>query len=80
MGWTGQPAVWERPDGKTELIFGAYDRALHFVDAETGSTWNVLGQATDGPLVGAELEAVAHVDTFWFAWAAFRPDTEIIES
>ncbi|MFZ0012780.1 MAG: PQQ-binding-like beta-propeller repeat protein [Acidimicrobiia bacterium] len=36
MGWTGQPSVWERPDGVTELIFGAYDRSLHFVDAETG--------------------------------------------
>jgi len=36
MGWTGQPAVWERPDGVTELIFGAYDRAIHFVDAATG--------------------------------------------
>lgn len=36
MGWTGQPAVWERSDGKTELIFGAYDRSLHFVDADTG--------------------------------------------
>lgn len=36
MGWTGQPSVWERPDGKTELIFGAYDRAIHFVDAATG--------------------------------------------
>jgi hypothetical protein len=36
MGWTGQPAVWERADGKTELIFGAYDRAIHFVDAATG--------------------------------------------
>ena len=36
MGWTGQPSVWERPDGKTELIFGAYDRAIHFVDADTG--------------------------------------------
>jgi hypothetical protein len=36
MGWTGQPSVWERPDGKTEVIFGAYDRAIHFVDAETG--------------------------------------------
>ena len=36
MGWTGQPAVWERPDGVTELIFGAYDSAVHFVDAETG--------------------------------------------
>lgn len=36
MGWTGQPAVWEREDGVTELIFGAYDRSVHFVDAETG--------------------------------------------
>ena len=36
MGWTGQPAVYEREDGITELIFGAYDRAIHFVNAETG--------------------------------------------
>ena len=36
MGWTGQPAVYRRDDGKTELIFGAYDRAVHFVDGETG--------------------------------------------
>ncbi len=35
-GWTGQPAVWERPDGITEVAFGAYDRAVHFVDAATG--------------------------------------------
>ena len=35
-GWTGQPVVWERPDGVTEVIFGAYDKAVHFVDAETG--------------------------------------------
>jgi hypothetical protein len=35
-GWTGQPIVWERPDGKTEVIVGAFDRAIHFVDAETG--------------------------------------------
>lgn len=35
-GWTGQPVVWERPDGVTEVIFGAYDRAVHFVDAQTG--------------------------------------------
>ena len=36
MGWTGQPAIWEREDGITELIFGAYDRSIHFVDSETG--------------------------------------------
>lgn len=35
-GWTGQPVVWERPDGVVEVIFGAYDRAVHFVDAATG--------------------------------------------
>jgi len=35
-GWTGQPVVWERPDGVTEVIFGAYDKAVHFYDAATG--------------------------------------------
>jgi len=34
-GWTGQPAVFER-DGRTWVVFGAYDRAVHFVDATTG--------------------------------------------
>ncbi|NND85321.1 MAG: PQQ-binding-like beta-propeller repeat protein [Acidimicrobiia bacterium] len=36
-GWTGQPVVWERPDGVTEVIVGAYDGAVHFVDATTGA-------------------------------------------
>lgn len=36
-GWTGQPVVWERPDGVTEVIFGAYDKAVHFLDAATGA-------------------------------------------
>jgi hypothetical protein len=35
-GWTGQPAVVER-DGRTWVVVGAYDRAVHFVDAETGT-------------------------------------------
>jgi outer membrane protein assembly factor BamB len=34
-GWTGQPAVFER-DGRTWVVFGAYDHNLHFVDAATG--------------------------------------------
>ena len=36
-GWTGQPVIWERPDGVTELIFGSYDKSVHFVDAATGA-------------------------------------------
>jgi len=34
-GWTGQPAVLQRANG-VEVIFGAYDRRIHFVDGETG--------------------------------------------
>jgi outer membrane protein assembly factor BamB len=34
-GWTGQPAVFER-DGRTWLVVGAYDAAVHFLDAATG--------------------------------------------
>jgi outer membrane protein assembly factor BamB len=34
-GWTGQPAVFER-DGRTWVVFGAYDGAVHFLDADTG--------------------------------------------
>lgn len=49
-----------------------------FVDAETASTWTVLGLAVDGPLAGTQLEALEHVDTFWFAWAAFSPDTKVL--
>ena len=34
-GWTGQPVVAER-GGRTEVIFGAYDKKIHFLDAKTG--------------------------------------------
>jgi hypothetical protein len=49
-----------------------------FRDRETGTTWDVSGRAIAGPLTGESLEAVEHVDTFWFAWAAFLPQTAIV--
>lgn len=45
---------------------------------DEGSTWNILGMAIDGPRAGTQLEAVEHLDTFWFAIAAFSPDTTIV--
>jgi len=51
-----------------------------FTDAETGSTWSIHGIAIDGELQGEQLEQVEHLDTFWFALAAFEPDTRIITS
>ncbi|HEV7757722.1 MAG TPA: PQQ-binding-like beta-propeller repeat protein [Acidimicrobiales bacterium] len=35
-GWTGQPSVFER-DGKNWVVFGAYDRNVHFLDYDTGA-------------------------------------------
>ena len=49
-----------------------------FVDQETASRWNIFGQATSGPLAGRQLTPVVHANHFWFAWAAFRPDTEVV--
>lgn len=34
-GWTGQPNVWEQ-DGRTWVAFGAYDKAVHWLDGDTG--------------------------------------------
>ena len=35
-GWTGQPLVWTNLEGTTEVVFGGYDGAVHFLDAATG--------------------------------------------
>jgi hypothetical protein len=69
---------------------GAFDRrvngeALTFhwqdgsvVDHQTGSTWNILGQAVAGELAGQALTPVVHDNTLWFAWAAFKPETRVV--
>ena len=49
------------------------------VDNETGSVWNILGRATDGPLAGSELTPIVHANHFWFAWGAFNPDTKVYQ-
>jgi len=50
-----------------------------FKDRETGSRWSLTGLAVDGPLTGRRLTALAHQDAFWFAWAAFHPETALVK-
>ncbi len=45
------------------------------IDNETGSEWDAFGQAMAGELAGQQLTPVLSHTHFWFAWAAFRPDT-----
>jgi outer membrane protein assembly factor BamB len=47
-GWTGQPAVFDR-DGRTWVVFGAYDRKVHFVDYETGE--DIIPPFTTGDII-----------------------------
>ena len=62
--------------GKQELTFV---KERGFVDEQTGSHWNIVGQAILGPLKGKQLERLVHADQFWFSWGAFRPDTLIYQ-
>jgi hypothetical protein len=74
-----------REEGTTGVFDPQLDgRPLHFswrdgrlVDQETGSTWEVTGTATAGPLAGRRLTPLAHGDYFAFAWFVFKPDTAL---
>lgn len=65
---TGVAFVAVSPQGPLTFVSAGEDL---FEDRETNSTWNLLGQAVDGPLAGAQLEFAPHRNEFWFAWHAF---------
>jgi hypothetical protein len=73
----GANAVFERTVNGQTLTFVAEDGAIR--DEQTGSTWNIFGEAVGGALAGEQLEPVVKVDHFWFSWAAFRPETRIYQ-
>ena len=64
-------------DGR-ELHFEASEGQI--VDRETGSTWNLFGAATSGPLEGSRLQLIETGVHFAFAWLAFNPKSEIWRS
>jgi hypothetical protein len=71
----GATGVFSPRLGDRQLTFEAVPNG--FRDRQTGSRWDLLGRAVSGPLAGQRLPAVAHVDAFWFAWAAFHPGTSV---
>ncbi len=83
--FAGTAAVPRRPVGSTgvfdpitdglSLTFTASEGVI--TDEQTGSAWSILGEALTGPLAGTKLEPIVHGNHFWFAWAAFRPDTAV---
>ena len=71
----GSTAVYDPVVDGRKLTFNGRDGVIK--DEETGSTWDILGNAVGGPLQGEQLKAVQHGNHFWFSWAAFNPDTAV---
>ncbi|MCI0710461.1 MAG: DUF3179 domain-containing protein [Chloroflexi bacterium] len=74
----GTAALYERrlEDGRVlEFVWNSDTQAL--TDLQTGSQWNLFGEAIQGELTGTELRQGLLAPHFWFAWAAFQPDTAI---
>lgn len=69
----------ETSSGELTLTFQLNDVGL-VVDYETSSVWDAFGFAREGILAGTQLELLPAAPHFWFAWAAFQPDTRIYES
>lgn len=73
----GATAVFDRRLEGRVLAFEATADG-RFQDRETGTTWDLSGRGTSGPLTGRRLTAVPHGNHFWFAWAAFQPETRLV--
>src|SRR5262249_39238761 len=72
----GATAVYQRTAAGRALSFTPLGSA-QFRGKETGSVWASTGRAISGPLAGTRLAAFQHLDTYWFAWAAFSPGTSV---
>jgi hypothetical protein len=72
----GMAALFSREMNGQVLTFQV-DEAGTIRDDQTGSAWNVFGTATEGELAGNQLQPQFAFPHFWFAWAAFQPDTLI---
>jgi len=73
---TFQALAFDRRVGDRVLVFGCTETGdVH--DRETGSVWNVMGEAVSGPLAGTQLVYVNSGVEEWYGFAAHHPDAEI---
>ena len=72
---------YSRRIGGLTLTFGLLDRKgdlpLTLADFETGSEWNMLGQAVGGTLIGTQLMQWPAYNSMWFSWSAYWPQTQL---
>ena len=72
----GAVVVYSRRVGNQTLTFHL-ENGDRYRDEQTKTLWSFFGKALEGPLEGQTLEPVVHYMPFWFAWAAFSPETPV---
>ncbi len=72
----GQGAVFGREVAGRVLDF-RYETGRIF-DEQTGSEWNIFGEAISGALEGSTLTRYQCYPHFWFAWSSAHPDTLLV--
>ncbi len=78
--WNTAQAFDRRVGGQTLTFSMTSPAPFSMTDDQTGSEWDVWGEAVSGPLAGERLTLVADSYTaFWFAWALFYPNTVVFE-
>lgn len=68
--------VFDRTVWNSPALFKKENGRL--VDVDTGSVWSYDGKALSGNLKDAQLEEMVGMYAFWFAWAAFHPETILV--
>lgn len=70
----GMALMYDRRLDTGETLTFCFDAGA-ILDKESGSRWNLFGEAVEGPLAGTKLRQLQAFPHFFFAWAAFNPDT-----
>lgn len=83
-------AIFYSREGQVALAYSSVveNKVLHFQpagadrfrDEETGTLWNLKGEAIQGEWKGKQLSPISAVSGYWFAWVAFYPGTEVFQA
>jgi len=64
----------------TSLTFESVQNSLPIILVDNqGNKWNIFGEVVSGPRLGQKLEPTNSYIAYWFAWATFYPNIEVIE-
>lgn len=72
---SGVIRAFQRQVADETLTFRWDDGGL--IDLETRSEWRLSGEAVSGTHQGTQLGALHTTPSFWFAWAAYHPNTSV---